>query len=167
MKNNLKTLAIIFSVVLNIVFIGSYFYHKSNLLPLAGRQADHDLHIYEELDLGRDQLGRVGLLRDRFHAFVNEQGRKIKAKRLELVDLLAKEKPNRLAIDVKQEEIQILQRRMQAKVIGHLLEESTIFTPEQRQKFFALIKERVEKSGGPRPQWMSRTQPSPSKGNRQ
>jgi len=166
MKNNLKTLAILFSVVLNIVFIGSYFYHESNLSPLAGHQADHDRPIYEELDLGRDQLGRIGLLRDRFHAFVNEQGRKIKAKRLELVGLLATEKPDRAAIGAKQEEIGILQRQMQAKVIGHLLEESTIFTPEQRQKFFALIKGRIEGSGGPRPRWMSRTQPSPSTGKR-
>ncbi|NOY12250.1 MAG: periplasmic heavy metal sensor [Deltaproteobacteria bacterium] len=166
MKKNLKILAIIFSVVLNIVFTGSYFYHGSGLLPLVGRQANHDHPLYEELDLGRDQLDRFEPLRDSFHAFVNEQGRKIKAKQLELVGLLAKEKPDRRAIDAKQEEIQVLQRQMQAKVIDHLLEESRIFTPEQRQKFFALIKGRIEKSDGPRPRWMPRTQVSPSKGKR-
>jgi len=161
---NIKTLAILFSVVLNIVFIGSYFYHSSDLLPLADRQANHDHRLYEKLDLGRDQLGRFEPLRDTFHVFINEQGRKIKAKQLELVGLLVKEKPDRRAIDAKQEEIQVLQRQMQAKVIDHLLEESSIFTPEQRQKFFALIKGRIEKNDGPRPRWMLRMQVSPSKG---
>ena len=166
MKKNLKTLAVIFSVVLNIVFAGSYFYHGSGLFCPAGRQAEHDHPLYEGLDLGRDQLDRFKPLRDSFHAFVNEQGRKIKARQLELVGLLAREKPERRAIDAKQEEIQVLQRQMQARVIDHLLEESRIFTPEQRQRFFELIKGRIEKSDGPRPRWMPQKQVIPSKGRR-
>ena len=166
MKKNLKTLAIIFSVVLNIVFAGSYFYHGLSLFCLAGRQAEHDHPLYEELDLSRDQLGRFKPLCDRFHTFINEQGRKIKARQLELVDLLAKEKPDRRAIDAKQEEIQVLQRQIQAKVVDHLLEKSRIFTPEQRQRFFELIKGRIEKSDGPRPRWIPRKQVIPSKGKR-
>lgn len=166
MKKNLKILTITFSVVLNIVFIGSFFYHGTDLFRPSGRQANHAHPLYEELGLGRDQLDRFGPLRDSFHAFVNEQGRKIKARQLELVDLLAREKPDRRAIDAKQEEIQVLQRQMQARVIDHLLEESGIFTSEQRQKFFALIRGRIEKSNGPRPRWMPRTQVSPSEGER-
>jgi len=166
MKKNFKILAITFSVALNIVFIGSWFYHGSGLLPLAGRQGEHDHPLYEELDLGRDQLDRFQPLCDRFHAFVNEQGQKIKARQLELVDLLARGKPDRRAIDAKQEEIQALQRQMQARVIDHLLQESKIFTPEQRQRFFALIRTRIEKSGGPRPRWMPRNAGSPSEGER-
>jgi len=166
MKNNFKILAVTFSVALNIVFIGSYFYHESSLSPLSGRQGEHDHPLYEELNLGRDQLDRFKPLRDSFHAFVNEQGRKIKAKQLGLVDLLAKEKPDRRAIDAQQEEIQSLQRQMQASVIDHLLEESRIFTTEQRQRFFALIKGRIKESSGPRPQWMSRTQVGPSEWER-
>jgi len=166
MKKNIKILAIIFSVVLNIVFAGSYFYRSLGLLPLVGHQASHDHTFYEELDLDRDQLDRFEPLRANFHAFVDKQGRKINAKQLELIGLLAKEKPDRRAIDAKQEEIQALQRQIQAKVIDHLLEERGILTPDQRQKFFALIKGRIEKSNGPRPQWMPRTQPSPSKRKR-
>ena len=166
MKKNLKILAITFSVALNIVFIGSWFYHGSVLLPQADHQASYDHPLCEDLDLGRDQLDRFQPLRDRFHAFVNEQGQKIKARQLELVGLLAEEKPDRRAVDAKQEEIQVLQQQMQAKVIDHLLEESRIFTPEQRLKFFALIKERIEKSDGSRPRWMPQKQESPSKGKR-
>ena len=163
MKRNLKILAITFSVALNLVFIGSYLYHNSGLfLPLAGHPANRDRPLYEELDLGRDQLARIAPLRDSFHAFVNEQGGKIKAKRLELIGLLAVERPDRRAIASKQGEIQALQLEMQARVIDHLLEESRIFTPEQRQRFFALIKGRIRKGSGPRPGWMPRRRQGPS-----
>lgn len=164
MKENLKTLAIIFSVVLNIVFIGSYFYHKSDQYLLTGHQGKHNRFLIEELNLSREQLDRFEPIRDRFHAFLSQQGYVIRDKQLELIDLLAKENPDREAVDVKQKEIQTLQRQMQAKVIEHLFEESGMFTPEQRKKFFGLIRERIEKSDGPRPRWMSQMQIDPSKG---
>lgn len=164
MKKNLKVLAITFSVALNIVFIGSWLYHTLGLLSLHNRQANCYRPLYEELALDRDQLDRLKPLRESFHAFVNEQGKKIKARRLELVDLLAKEKPDLRAIDAKQQEIQSLQQQMQARVIDHLLKESRIFTSDQRQKFFGLIRGRIEKSGGPRPRWMPPKVGSPSKG---
>lgn len=161
MKENFKTLAVIFSVILNGVFIGSYFYYGSGLAGFSGRLAEHKHPLYELLDLDRKQLDKFKFKRKKFHTFVNRQGRKIKARQLELVDLLDKEKPNHPAIDAKQEEIQALQRQMQAKVIDHLLEESRTFSPEQRQKFFALIKGSIEKSDGPRPRWMPKTQANP------
>jgi len=166
MTKNLKILAIIFSVVLNIVFIGSYFYRQSALFTLVGHGANPESLLYEELNLSREQLERFGPLRDRFHAFVNEQGKKIKARQLELIDLLAGERPDRRAIAAKRKEIQTLQRRMQSRVIDHLLEESGVFTPEQRRKFFALIKERIGKRSGPRPRWMPQTGARPSEGVR-
>jgi len=166
MKKNLKTLGIIFSVVLNIVFVGSYVYHKSYLFPLTGHPANQNRLIYEELNLTTEQLDRFRPIRDSFHAFLSQQGQKIKAKRLELIDLLSKEDPDREAIDAKQKEIQVLQQQMQTKVINHLLEENGIFTTEQREKFFALIKGRIEKSASPRPRWMPRTRAKPEEGGR-
>jgi len=166
MKKNLKILAIIFSVALNIVFIGSYFYYRSCPLAVRGHQANNNRLLYEELNLSREQLERFGPLRDRFHAFVNEQGRKIKAGQLELIDLLVGEAPDRKAIAVKRKEIQTLQGQMQTGVIDHLLDESGFFTPEQRRKFFALIKERMGKSSGPRPRWMPQTGAKYSGGSR-
>jgi len=166
MTKNLKTLAIIFSIVLNIVFIGLYFYHKADLLPLIGHRTSHNHLLYEELHLNREQLDRFRPARDRFHVFVNKQGLEIKAKQLELIDLLSMEHPDRLAIDAKQLEIQTLQQQLQAMVIDHLLEERRILTPEQRQRFFALIRERIKESSGPRPRWMPRKHGSPSKWER-
>jgi len=166
MKKQLGTLAVVFSVVLNLAFIGSRVYHASGLFHAANRAARHDRPLYEGLGLDRDQLDKFTPLRDRFHAFVTEQGRTIKTKQLEFVDLLAGENPDRRAIDAKQEEIQVLQRRMQTKVTDHLLDESKILTPEQRRKFFDLIKSRIETSAGPGPMWMPRRPARPSGGTR-
>ena len=163
MKKNLKTLAIIFSIVLNLVFIGTYFYHQFDQQPLTGPQGDHNRFLVEELNLSREQIDRFAPIRDRFHAFLSRQEHAIKDKQLELISLLAKENPDREAVDVKQKEIQTLQRQMQAKVIDHLLEESGIFTSEQRQRFFALIKGRIEKSVNPHPRWMPQTSTNSSK----
>ncbi len=163
MKINIKALLIIFSVVLNMVFTGSYFYHKLDQNTLTGSQGNHNRFLCEELNLSQEQLDRFEPIRDQFHVFLSQQGHVIKGKRLELIDLLAQENPDRKAIGAKEKEIQSLQRQMQAKVIDHLLEENRIFTPEQRKKFFALIKGRIEKSKGSRPKWMPQTRANPSK----
>ncbi len=161
MRHNLKTLAIIFSVVLNLAFIGCYLYHRWGSSPLANCQLTQGHPLYEQLDLSPGQLQKFKASHYRFHAFVKEQGRKIKARQLELVALLSRDKPDRRLIEAKLVEIQTLQRRMQAKVIDHLLAMSRMFTPEQRGKFFTLIEERIEKSALSRPGWMLRTQQGP------
>ena len=164
MKKNIKLLAIIFSVVLNIVFIGLCFYHQSHLFYLKDRSANPNHLLYEELDLTRAQRDRFASARGSFHAFIRAQGRKIKISRLDLIDLLDSPNPDRSAIDAKQHEIQTLQQQMQIQVIDHLLAESGMLRPEQRQKFFALIKGRIEKSRSLHPRWMPQTWPTHSKG---
>lgn len=158
MKKNVKTLSIIFSVALNTVFMGLFFYHQSGLFPLKNHQTDHNHLLYEALDLTRAQRDRFSSAGDRLHGFIRAQGRRTKAMRLELIDLLASKNPDREAIDTKQKEIQTLQRQTQTRVIDHLLEESGMLRPEQRQKFFALIKKRIEKSSNLRPRWMPQRQ---------
>lgn len=164
MKKNIKMLSIIFSVVLNIVFIGLCFYHQSGLFALKNHRMDHNHLLYEALDLTRAQRSKFTSAADRLHDFIRAQGRKTKAMRLELIDLLASQNSDRRAIDTKQEEIQILQRQTQTRVIDHLLEESGTLRPEQRQKFFALIKQRIEQSTNLRPRWMPQRRTNHSEG---
>lgn len=164
MKKNLKILAIIFSVVLNVVFIGSYSFHKVDRLHMTGHNGNHNRFLIKELNLSQEQLDVFDPIRKRFHAFIDQQGRAIRDKQLELIGLLAIKNPDRKAIDVKQKEIQAMQRQMQTRVIDHFIEESGIFTPEQREKFFGLIRKRIEKSEAPRPRWMPRGRSDSAKG---
>jgi Spy/CpxP family protein refolding chaperone len=146
MRKNLITLAIIFSVVLNIGFIGTYCLQKTGLHPLKPVHTSHKQFLYEELNLSPEQLAEFEPARNRFHAYINQQSKKIQAGQIKLMSLLAENSPDRKAIDAKHEEIQTLQRQMQNRVIDHFLEESSIMAPEQRKKFFTLIKGRIEKN---------------------
>ncbi len=164
MRKNLIILAIIFSVVLNIGFIGTYCLQKSGLHPLRLVHINHKRFLYEELNLSPEQLVEFEPSRDRFHTYFDLQSRKIQAGQVELIGLLAENPPDRKAIDARHEEIQALQQQMQTRVIDHFLEESRILMPEQRKKFFALIKGRIEKNSGFCPGWMQRSRLKPVQG---
>ncbi|HHB76508.1 MAG TPA: periplasmic heavy metal sensor [Desulfobulbus sp.] len=164
MRKNLFILAGIFSVVLNISFIGTHFLQKSGLHPLTPVHADHKRFLYEELNLSPKQLAVFKQGRDRFHTYLNKQSRKIQIERIKLIRLLSENLTDRKTIDDKQKEIQALQRQMQARVIDHLLRESHILTPEQRKKFFTLIERRIEKNRGFCPGWMRKDGQKPVHG---
>jgi len=164
MRKNFILLAIIFSVVLNIGFIGTYCLQKVGLHPLKSVYTNHKRFLYKELNLSPEQLAAFEPGRDRFHTFLSLQGKKIQAVQIKLISLLAENAPDRKAIDDKQKKIQALQRQMQARVIDHFLAESRILTPEQRKKFFALIKGRIEQNSGFCPGWMQRSGLKPVQG---
>jgi len=167
MRKNFIILASIFSVVLNIGFIGTYCLHKTGLHLGKLVDTNHKRFLYEELNLSPEQLVEFERGRDRFHTYLGLQSKTIQAERIELIGLLAKNPPDREAIDAKHKEIQPLQRQMQAKVIDHFLEESHILTPKQRKKFFALIKGRIKTKSGFYPGGMQRSGLKPAQGENQ
>ncbi len=154
MKKNLLSIFMLFSVTLNLVFVGSYLYHKF-IHPAAyeGPACNGQL-IYRELNLSSEQISRFAPERDRFHAFVDHQSRLIREAEIELIDFLSADSPDREAIEKKQKQIQSLQQALQKRVIEHLLREAEILTPRQRARFFGLIKERIIHSPAGRPGWM-------------
>ncbi|HEB69930.1 MAG TPA: periplasmic heavy metal sensor [Desulfobulbus sp.] len=164
MRKNFILLAVIFSVVLNIGFIGAYCLQKAGLHPLRLVPANHKRFLYQELNLSPEQLAEFEPGRDRFHTYLALQSRKIQAGQVELIDLLSENPPDRKAINARHEEIQALQQQMQTRVIDHFLKESRILTPEQRKKFFALIKRRIKKNSGFCPGWMQQSRVKPAHG---
>jgi Spy/CpxP family protein refolding chaperone len=153
MKDNLKTILFIASVALNAVFAATYVSYK--LPSLAGMQqgALKD-PLYLQLDLTPNQLSQFNAERERFHAELQALGQEAKTKQLELIDLLAAKPPDQLAIEKKQEEIQRTQMTVQDRVIVHFLQASSFLNPEQRTRFFQLIKWRIEASMQACPPWM-------------
>jgi Spy/CpxP family protein refolding chaperone len=153
MKDNLKNLLLIFSIVLNVVFIGGTSYFSLSAGSIASKPAPSCPFLYQELDLTRAQLTRIEPARDRFHGRLNEIGGDIRTRQLRLVDLLAAPDLDRKAVEDVQGEIKTLQQTMQDTIISHILEQARVFTPEQRSRFFELMKERIEHSQ-PGPAWM-------------
>jgi len=159
MKGNLKTLALIFSVILNAAFIGATAYYRLSPPSVASRPpSGSEPFIYQELDLSREQVDRIEPMRDEFLERLSEIGGAIRERQIRLVDLLSSTEVGRGKVEALQGQIRDLQRTLQDTVVSHVLEESAVFTPEQRSRFFQLMKERIEQSGEPRPPWL---RPSP------
>ena len=145
MTRHIKTLAVIFSVALNLAFLVGYGIRW---------YGDRTRFAYEDLDLSQDQRVRIETGRDRFLSALNDTGDRIIAKHLELMDLIAADPIDQQAIDAKFQEIHTTQHSMQNLVIAHLLEDKQILTAEQRTKFFALLKSRIQAQGAPGPPWL-------------
>jgi Spy/CpxP family protein refolding chaperone len=144
-KQSIKTLAVIFSIALNVAFVAGYAFRKLG---------DRPKFAYEELDLSKDQRKGFEQARDRFLRALDETGDKIIERHIELIDLIASNPESPQAMDRKFEEIRSLQQSMQQRVLEHLSEDKKILTLEQQAKFFAVLKSRIREQGAPGPPWL-------------
>ena len=153
MKRNHKTLIFLFSIILNVVFVGTYAVYKLNVIT-GDRKDDHLMKpLFLELDLTPEQLTRFKSERNKFHPYLQTLEQEIKKKQIELIEILSIDTPDQRAIEIKQKEIQELQAATQDRVIAHLMQVSTFLNPEQRTRFFRLIRERIEVSTSSCPPW--------------
>jgi Spy/CpxP family protein refolding chaperone len=167
MKGNFTALVLLFSIILNAVFVGSYAAHKLALVSGA-KQADNLKNPpFLQLDLSAEQLERFTAERDKFHGNLRELGQAIRSKQVELIDLLATDNPDHQAIESKQGEIHAMQTAVQDRVIVHFLQASAQLNPEQRTRFFQLIKERIVVSAPPCPPWARPVEKGEPGGGRQ
>lgn len=143
MKENLKTVLFIASLALNVVFAATYVTYKLPSL-VGGQKTTLRGPLFLQLDLTPDQHTKFKAERVRFLAELQTLGEEAKKKQLELIDELATTPADQPAIDRKQEEIQLVQGTVQDRVIAHFLQAGSFLSPEQRSRFFHLIKERVE-----------------------
>jgi hypothetical protein len=153
MKGNLKKLIFLFSIILNIVFVGTYAGYKFQIIP--GERKDGNLKkpLYLGLDLSAQQLTNFKSERDKFHPQMQVLEKEIKRKQIELIEILSQNTPEPQSLEIKQKEIQELQALAQDRVIVHLLQAGTLLSPEQRARFFHLIRERIEASVFSCPPW--------------
>ncbi|MFO7644799.1 MAG: periplasmic heavy metal sensor [Desulfosarcina sp.] len=145
MKINSRALIFASSLVLNAVFIGIFVAHG----PIVNRDGKVDKLMkppFLQLDLTAEQRARFMSARDTFICDLEEMGKAIGKKQIELIDLLAALTPDERAIKMKQKEIQHLQTATQDRVIRHWVQKSSLLNPEQRTRFFQLVRARIESS---------------------
>jgi hypothetical protein len=147
MRRNLKTLAVIFSVVLNVTFAASYAWRRFHNQPR---------FAYEELDLTHEQRTRFEAGRVPFIQHVNRIGNAMIARNIELMDSIAAEPGDVKAIHAKLAEIRSNVQSMQDVVVKHLLEDKQILDAGQRKQFFDVLKARIRAQGAPGPAWIPR-----------
>jgi Spy/CpxP family protein refolding chaperone len=148
MKENMKTIILVASVALNLVFGGTYLTYKLPALAGVHQPRPSEAPLFLRLDLSPDQRKQLDAERDRLYAQLQKVGREIRRKQINLIDLLETIPPDRQApeqeIDRQQKEIQSLQGEVQNGVIDHFLLVSRLLTPHQRVRFFALLKSRIQ-----------------------
>lgn len=156
MKENLKNLVLVVSLILNILFLGGALYMKSASGFSAERSAATCSFLSEcrELNLSKAQIDRVEPIRDRFHRRMEELGGRIKGGQLDLIDLLAANDLDYNAVNTVQETLLASHQTMQDAIISHLLEEAKVFNPDQRKAFFKLLKDRIDQTSRPCPSWV-------------
>ena len=71
----------------------------------------------------------------------------LRQKRLQLNDFLFAESPDMKLIAKKSNEISELQAKLEREVIGHILQEKGLLSPEQKKKFYQVIRTEFEKGG--------------------
>jgi Spy/CpxP family protein refolding chaperone len=147
MRHHLRVLGFIFSVVLNVAFLGSYVYRT-----VMSRAA----FAYEEINLDAAQRTRMVSSRDRFIEAVDRIGNSIVDLHVELIDAVATEPTDRRAVDVAIDKIRSQQQSMQQGVVAHLLEDKSILNPGQRKAFFDILKRRIRSQSFPGPPWLPR-----------
>ena len=162
MKKEIKAILFIASVALNVVFAATYLTYKLPSFAGVHRPSALNEPLFLQLDLTPDQLRQFSTERDQFHTRLRDLGQEIKAKQIELIDLLGAASPDRPAIERKQEEIQRLQGAVQDRVIAHFLRANTFLTSEQRARFFELIKARLETGVQACPPWTRPFEQGPS-----
>jgi Spy/CpxP family protein refolding chaperone len=146
MKVNLRVLIFAFSIILNVVFIGIFTAHT---IPIFNRDRKADELMkppFLQLDLTAEQIARFKSDKNKFMGELHEMAQAAGKKQIELIDLLAAPTPDERAIKMKKEEIQRLQSATQDRVIDHVIRESSLLNPEQRVRFFQLVKKRIESS---------------------
>ena len=87
-------------------------------------------------DIRRDFLPRVAGIRQA-----------LRQKRLELNDLLFSEPPDLQAIEGKSRDISKLQAQLEREVIEHIIQEKELLSPEQKKRFYDIIRGEFEKGG--------------------
>jgi Spy/CpxP family protein refolding chaperone len=154
MAHRTRTLLIIFSLSLNLAFIGVW---GSKTLTQPARAAvpkttgcpkDSTCRVWCPLHraLGTtDAQWKLLEPRQReFQAASDSLSEHAARLREQLAVLLAAPVVDRAALDARQAEIFVVQKDMQQLVVNHLLDEKQVLTAEQQQKLFAMLRE----SGG-------------------
>ena len=145
MNRQVANLAIIFSVVLNIAFVAGYSIQRFSNRPVP---------IYGDLDLTETQRARLENAHRQFVEKIQSAGRNMVELHSQLIDVVAREGRNSKTLDAKLSEIRQGQGIMLQAIADHLLTEKEILSPQQRRRFFELLKERMRMYGTPGRRWL-------------
>ena len=138
-----KRFLIALSVGLNLAFVGLWAMHA---MPGCSSIGDHEevwCPLHRQLGATPEQWREIEPALLTFQARAREVCGEAGRLRLELIELLAAEMPDKEAIAKKQAEIHERQRSLQELVVEHLLQTRETLTAEQRKTLFDMLKRKA------------------------
>ena len=129
--------------------IGYHYYRNTCLVQsVPCPMSPGDSHLYQSLDLSKDQLSKMEPLAQKFHIRLAELGSTMEGKRELMVDLLSKggDSPE---VETLRKEMASIQGEIQKEVIAHIGEIKRILDPSQQQRFFTLMRQTMVQAKNP------------------
>ena len=146
MKRKLLIVGIALLVIINLSAFATLTYNrycqKHETCPHKKEHVRGEF-LCQELSLTKSQIEEMRALKRSFHSQADSISFVLFKKRTVLVDLLSTQNPDTVKINIALKEMDALQAELQKHVICYLLKEKEMLNPEQRQKFFSIIKERL------------------------
>ena len=148
MRTKWWILVLVFSLAINAAFLaicGYHYYHNACVAPSAYCPlSPGDQHFYQDLGLSDSQLERMEPLARLFHAELEKLSRETERKRELLVNLLSQEKVDAGDIERLRKDMAGIQDRIQREVIAHIFDMKGILKPEQKERFFQLLRKSIQ-----------------------
>jgi Spy/CpxP family protein refolding chaperone len=138
MKEKLIIFLLIFSLTINVAALVTmgYFWGR-------GEGGGESPRLGSRLSLDKVQQRKMRGMRGSLFEGIKPVRDELEAKREDLVNLLTIEDPDRIVIDQKIGEINVLQSQIQHAVIDSLLREKEFLNPMQQKEYFDVISRRL------------------------
>jgi len=105
-------------------------------------------HLFDAIDLSPEQNQQFAAAQEALMADVAALRNELMSERAKLGEFLTADTPDQDAIQAQLDRISALQRRVQGRVVEHLLSQRQQLTPEQRTQYDELISQRICPCGG-------------------
>ncbi len=146
MKEKLIIFLLIFSLTINLaalVTMGYFWGRGESGGEAVFERSGESSRLGSRLSLDKVQQRKMRGMRGSLFEGIKPVRDELEAKREDLVNLLTTEDPDRMVIDQKIGEINVLQSQIQHAVIDNLLREKEFLNPMQQKEYFDVISRRL------------------------
>ena len=136
---------LLFSVAINVAAVGTlvYYWVGPHGRPPAGPHRPHRGGFEQALGLSPEQKVKLDSLRAKYFRSLRPLRRQLHEERRALTDLMEEATVDSAALKKHVERIADLQAKMELLTVQHVREMSSVMTPEQREEFHRLLRERM------------------------
>jgi len=143
MKSRWIVAAVLVLTVINLAALASFSYHRflaPRCAPACPAESRDTIQILkEQLGLDAERFARLQALRQQHQKRTEPVAAKLADKRLELTRAVMPAEPDSQRIRLICRQIDSLQSCMQQLAVRHLMEQKQVLSPEQQEKFYALM----------------------------